>query len=146
MWVLWVLRVLRVLWVLWVLKVLGLPCALSAVHGQALLVKPMLARGMGTQHLTHSDMADGEKQARLTPAPVCAGTGLNPAHICAGTGLDPAPIRHWSPLVHIRSGASGCAAFGGRGTECGAVQAGGAAAGREAEEEDEEEKDGGFRF
>ena len=62
----------------------------ALLHGQALLVKPMLARGMGTQHLTHSDMADGEKQARLNAAHICAGTGLTPRHICAETL---APIR-----------------------------------------------------
>jgi methylmalonyl-CoA mutase N-terminal domain/subunit len=40
-------------------------CKRCCTDGQALLVKPMLARGMGTQHLTHSDMADGEKQAQI---------------------------------------------------------------------------------
>ena len=63
----------------------------ALLHGQALLVKPMLARGMGTQHLTHSDMADGEKQARLNAAHICAGTGLTPRHICAGTRAHPRP-------------------------------------------------------
>ena len=67
-------------------------CTRCCTDGQALLVKPMLARGMGTQHLTHSDMADGEKQARLSAAHICAGTGLTPAHICSGTGLKPRHI------------------------------------------------------